>query len=116
METLSIPAKEISSRLKAEGFESYAESTSVFIEQMQPNEFLNFQDLVSFKHKESVQGTTILVKDPIKASNREDDYEVGYFNDDYDIVANVPFKESFKMKVKIKSVSRMEPNISLDLD
>lgn len=50
----------------------------------------------------------------LKKNNPEDDYEMGYFNDDYDIVANVPYKSTFKIKVKIKSISRMELNISLD--
>lgn len=49
-----------------------------------------------------------------KIKNRtteEDDYEIGYFNDDYDIVAKVPFKESFKIKVKIRSISRLQPKV-----
>ncbi len=117
METLSISAEDTSSRVKPEGFESYTEGTSIFIEQMQPKEFWNFQDLVTFKHNEDIQGTTISVKSKeTEKNNPEDDYEVGYFNDDYDIVAKVPFKESFKIKVKIRSISKLQPKVFIDTD
>lgn len=39
----------------------------------------------------------------------EDDYEIGYFTDDYDIVAKAPITKSFKVKVKIRSISRLQP-------
>jgi len=66
-------------------------------------------------NKNEMIGTTIFTSNLVtQPETEEDEYETGYYNDDYDIIANVPFKESFKIKVKIKSISRMEPDISLD--
>lgn len=33
---------------------------------------------------------------------------------DYDLVAKVPFTKSFKVKVKIRSIKRLEPKVILD--
>ena len=62
-------------------------------------------------------GITILTSKPVtQPETEEDEYETGYYNDDYDIVANVPFKESFKIKVKIRSISRLQPKVFIDFD
>lgn len=51
----------------------------------------------------------IIVKVNPKTKTEEDDYEIGYFTDDYDIVAKAPITKSFKVKVKIRSISRLQP-------
>jgi hypothetical protein len=62
-------------------------------------------------------GTTIFTNDPISPlETDEDDFEIGYFNDNYDIVAKVPFKETFKVKVKIRSITRLQPKLFIDND
>lgn len=67
--------------------------------------------------KNEMIGTTVsTLRQETKTKTEEDDYEIGYFNDDYDIVAKVPFKESFKIKVKIKSISRLQPKVFIDFD
>jgi len=67
--------------------------------------------------KNEMIGTTIFTSVPVASPERDDDdYETGYYNDDYDIVANVPFKESFKIKVKIRSITRPEPTVFIDND
>lgn len=52
----------------------------------------------------------------LKVEKEEDAHEPEYYTDDYDLVANVPFKESFKVKVKIKSISRLKPKVFVEPD
>lgn len=67
--------------------------------------------------KKEMAGTTIFTNNPlVHPVTKEDEYEIGYFNDDYDIVADVPFKESFKIKVKIRSITRLQPKVFIDFD
>ncbi|MDD3744469.1 MAG: hypothetical protein PHX54_12660 [Lentimicrobiaceae bacterium] len=67
--------------------------------------------------KKEMIGTTIFTNDPISPlETDEDDFEIGYFNDNYDIVAKVPFKETFKVKVKIRSITRLQPKLFIDND
>ncbi|WP_010424104.1 hypothetical protein [Anaerophaga thermohalophila] len=67
--------------------------------------------------KKEMIGTTIFTNNLIALSEtEEDDSEIGYFNDDYDIVARVPFKETFKVKVKIRSITRLQPKVFIDTD
>jgi hypothetical protein len=69
-----------------------------------------------FNKKEMI-GTTISTNNPVtQPETEEDDYETGYYNDDYDIVAKVPFKETFKVKVKIRSITRLQPKVFIDFD
>lgn len=69
-----------------------------------------------FNKKEMI-GTTIFTNNPIAPpETEEDDFEIGYFNDDYDIVAKVPVTKSFKVKVKIRSISRLQPKVFIDND
>lgn len=67
--------------------------------------------------KNEMIGTTIFTSVPATSPKPDDDdYETGYYNDDYDMVAKAPVTQSFKVKVKIKSVSRFEPKVFLDED
>jgi hypothetical protein len=67
--------------------------------------------------KNEMIGTTVsTLRQETKIKIEEEDYEIGYFTDDYDIVAKVPFKESFKIKVKIRSISRLQPKVFIDFD
>lgn len=67
--------------------------------------------------KKEMIGTTISTNNPVtQPETEEDDYETGYYNNDYDIVAKVPFKESFKVKVKIRSITRLQPKVFIDFD
>lgn len=69
-----------------------------------------------FMNNEMIGTTVSILSQETKIKTEEDDYEIGYFNDDYDIVAKVPFKESFKIKVKIRSISRLQPKVFIDFD
>lgn len=61
-------------------------------------------------------GTTVEISKPASSSQTNlEEFEADY-NDNYDVVAKVPLKESFKIKVKIKSVSRFQPKVFLDSD
>jgi hypothetical protein len=67
--------------------------------------------------KKEMIGTTIFTNNPIAPPETEDDdFEIGYFNDDYDIVAKAPITKSFKVKVKIRSISRLQPKVFIDND
>lgn len=117
MEVLNIEEKDTASLIKTEGFGSYTEGTSIFAEQMRPKELWSFQDLNILNSLKHFQGTTIAVPGgAIETEKPEDDYEVGYYNDDYDIVAKAPITKSFKVKVKIRSISRLQPKVFLDDD
>ncbi len=67
--------------------------------------------------KKEMAGTTIFTENPdVQPETKDDEYAMEYCNDDYDIVANVPFKESYKIKVKIRSITRLQPNAFIDFD
>lgn len=67
--------------------------------------------------KNEIIGTTVsTLRQETMTKTEEEDYEIGYYTDDYDIVAKVPFKESFKIKVKIRSISRLQPKVFIDFD
>lgn len=118
METLFIEEKNTASlvipELPDEGFQ-----VSSIFNTIPLNYFLwefEVQQGSPFIKKEMI-GTTIFTSKPVtQPETEEDEYEMGYYNDDYDIVANVPFKESFKIKVKIRSISRLQPKVFIDFD
>lgn len=118
METLYIDEKNTTSFVKPlwpdEGFQVSAVFNTI------PLKYLFWEFEVQkgspFNKKEMI-GTTIFTSIPVtQPETDEDEYETGYYNDDYDIVANVPFKESFKIKVKIRSISRLQPKVFIDFD
>jgi hypothetical protein len=59
-------------------------------------------------------GTTVEISKPIPTSKtNQDEYELDY-DDDYEVVAKAPIIKSFKIKAKIKSVSRFQPKVFID--
>jgi hypothetical protein len=62
-------------------------------------------------------GTTISVdKTSSPFESNEDDHEIGYYNDDYDLDAKAPISSSFRIKVKVQNFVRHHPGVSLDSD
>lgn len=67
--------------------------------------------------KNELIGTTIsTLRQETRTKTEEDNYEIGYYNDDYDIVAAAPIKQSFKVKVKIKSITKLQPKAFIDFE
>ncbi|GET29324.1 hypothetical protein [Prolixibacter sp. SD074] len=118
METLFIEEKNTASQIQTQWPEQEVQISSVFYHT--PLKYLMWDlDVLQDSPfiKKEVIGTTIYTNNPIALPETEDDdSEIGYFNDDYDIVAKVPFKETFKVKVKIKSISRLQPKVFIDTD
>lgn len=118
METLFIEEKNTASQIQNQWPDQEVQISAVFYHP--PLKYLMWdfdvlQDSPFFK-KEMI-GTTIFTNNPIAPpETEEDDFEIGYFNDDYDIVAKVPFKETFKVKVKIRSITRLQPKVFIDTD
>ncbi|MDY0077681.1 MAG: hypothetical protein RBR87_10435 [Bacteroidales bacterium] len=71
---------------------------------------------VPFFINETIGTTVTTLRQEAKTKTEEDDYEIGYFTDDYDIVAKAPITKSFKVKVKIRSISRLQPKVFIDDD
>lgn len=118
METLFIEEKNTASQIQIHWPGKETQVSSVFYHT--PLQYLmwDFEVLQDspFIKKEMI-GTTILTNNPVtQPETEEEDYETGYYNDDYDIVAKVPFKESFKVKVKIRSITRLQPKVFIDFD
>jgi|LSQX01.3.fsa_nt_gb hypothetical protein len=67
--------------------------------------------------KKGMAGTTIFTNNPVvQPVTKDDEYQIGYFNDDYDLVAKAPITKSFKVKVKINSITRLQPKVFIDND
>ncbi len=67
--------------------------------------------------KKEIIGTTVFtIKPEINTEFEGEDFEIGYYNDDYDIVAKAPVKKTFNVKVKIKSVTKHQPKTFIDFD
>ena len=118
METFFIEEKNTASQIQIHWPGEEAQVSSVFYNT--PLNYLvwDFEVLQDspFIKKEMI-GTTISTNNPVtQPETEEDDYETRYYNNDYDIVAKVPFKESFKVKVKIRSITRLQPKVFIDFD
>jgi hypothetical protein len=118
METLFIEEKNTASSVKPEWFDEGLQVSAIF--NTIPLKYFLWEFEVQqgspFNKKEMI-GTTVFTSNPVTHYEKEEDeYETGYYNDDYDIVAKVPFKETFKVKVKIRSISRLQPKVFIDFD
>jgi hypothetical protein len=118
METLYIEEKNTASFLEPEWPDKGFQVSTVFNTIPLKYLFWEFKPQKgSLFNKKEMIGTTIFTNNPVTPpETKEDEYEIGYYNDDYDIVANVPFKETFKIKVKIKSITRLQPKVFIDFD
>jgi hypothetical protein len=118
METLFIEKKNTASFVIPECSDEGFQVSAVF-NTIPLNYFLwefEIQQGSPFIKKEMI-GTTIFTNNPIALpETEEDNFETGYYNDDYDIVAKSPVTKSFKVKVKIRSISRLQPKVFLDDD
>ena len=118
METLYIEETNTASQMKPKSVKEGLLASTVF--SSLPEQFL-FWDL-EFHHdlhimREEMSGTTIFTIDPTaQPENEDDDYETGYFNDEYDIVAKTPISKSFKVKVKVRNTSKFQPKVFIDED
>lgn len=73
------------------------------------------QDRGFFKNE--MAGTAFFTENPVSnVKTREDECEIGDLDNDYDLFAKAPIKKAFKVKVKIKSVSRFQPKVFIDED
>lgn len=118
METLFIKEKNTASSVKPERFDEGLRISAVF--NIIPVKFflweLKVQQSSLFNKKEMI-GTTVFTSNPVTQHEKEEDeYETGYYNNDYDIVAKAPITKSFKVKVKIKSISKLQSKVFLDDD
>lgn len=118
METLYLKEKNLAGSLNSEWVTKGFGVSTVF--NTNPSIFLfrEFEELKgsSFLKNEMI-GTTIFTDNPASQPEKEDDeFETGYYNDDYDIVAKAPITKSFKIKVKIRSISRLHPKVFIDND
>jgi hypothetical protein len=118
METLFMEEKNTASQIQTQWPDQEVQISSVFY-----NTHLKYlmRDLKVLQDspfiKKEMIGTTIYTNNPIAPpETEEDDFEIGYFNDDYDFVAKVPVTKSFKVKVKIRSISRLQPKVFIDND
>jgi len=118
METLYIEEKNTASFVKPEWTDERFQVSAVFNTIPLKYLFWEFEaQQGSLFNKKEMIGTTIFTSNPVtQPETEEGEYETGYYNDDYDIVANVPFKESFKIKVKIRSITRLQPKVFIDFD
>ena len=117
METLFIEEKNTASQIQNQWPDQEVQISVVFYRPPLKlmRDFKVLQDSPFIK-KEMI-GTTIFTNNPIAPpETEEDDFEIGYFNDDYDIVAKAPITKSFKVKVKIRSISRLQPKVFIDND
>jgi hypothetical protein len=118
METLYIEEKNTASFVKPEWTDEGFQVSAVF--NTIPLKYLLWefeaQQGSPFNKKEMI-GTTVFTNNPVtQPETEEDEYETGYYNDDYDIVAKAPITKSFKVKVKIRSISRLQPKVFIDND
>lgn len=68
-------------------------------------------------HTIEMVGTIISTVTPTTSfESKEDAYEVGYYNDDYDLVAKAPVTKSFKVKGKVKNLTKHHPQPFIDSD
>lgn len=116
METVNIEERDTSSLIKTGNCERNIEGSSIFTDQIPENFLWNFQESINFLSMKNLRGTTISVLTEESKNTPEGDYELSYFNDNYDIVAKAPINKSFKINVKIRSISRLQPKVFIDND
>lgn len=118
METLFLEEKPTTSLLHAIKFDDGFQVSSIFHKLPLAYFAWNYvQEKDSPFLKNEMIGTTVsTLRQKAKTKTEEDDYEIGYYNDDYDIVAKAPITKSFKIKVKIRSISRHQPKVFIDDD
>jgi len=118
METLFFEEKNTTSLLQTIKFDDGFQVSSIF--HQLPLEYFLWkyeQKKGSPFLKNEMIGTTVsTLRQETKTKTEEEDYEIGYYNDDYDIVAKAPIKQSFKVKVKIKSITKLQPKAFIDFD
>jgi len=118
METLFLEEKNTTSLLPTIMFDDGFQVSSIFHKsslRVVVWESVQIKDSPFLKNE--MIGTTVsTLKQETRAKTKEDDSEIGYYNDDYDIVATAPIKQSFKVKVKIKSITRIRPKAIIDFD
>ncbi len=118
METQYIEEKNTTSLIKPKSFDEGIQVSTVF------NSFPVNYLIWSFKTKnvslffnEEMIGTTVYTTNTeINIERAIVDYEIGYYNDNYDIEAKVPFKKSFKTQVRIRSITSFHPKAFIDFD
>ena len=118
METLLIEEKSTMSRVQRKKFDDGLQVSTVFYEFPLNYLLLNYawSKDSPFLRKETIGTTVSTLRQETKTKTEEEDYEIGYYNDDYDIVAKAPIKQSFKVKVKIKSITKLQPKAFIDFD
>jgi len=118
METLYIEEKNTASFLEPDWQDKGFQVSAVF--NTFPLKYLFWEFIPqkgSLFDKKEMIGTTVFTNNPVTPpETKEDEYEIGYYNDDYDIVAKAPVTKSFKVKVKIRSISRLQPKVFIDND
>jgi hypothetical protein len=116
MEALYIEEKNTTSLVKPRRFDEGIEVSTIF--NSFPVNYLiwNFKTKnVSLFFNDEMIGTTVYtIKPDINIERVKEDYEIGYYNDNYDIVAKPPVKMSFKVKVKIRSIAKHQSKSFID--
>jgi len=118
METLFLEEKNTTSLLRSKNFDDGFQVSSIF--HKFPSKVFVWKYVQKkdspFLQNELIGTTISTLRQETRTKTAEDNYEIGYYNDDYDIVAAAPIKQSFKVKVKIKSITKLQSKAFIDFD
>lgn len=115
MEILDLEEKDTSSFVQSKSTEQTAQVSTVFRKHPDTTFALSFEDLIKVSDILNLSGTNIVTSEE-KQSEFDEDCKLGYYTDNYDISVAVPVKKSYKVKLRIRSVTRAKPQVFLDTD
>ncbi len=116
MEVLDLEEKDTSSFVQSKNTEQTAQVSTIFSKHPDRMFSLGFEDLIKFSDILNLCWTSIKTSEEESLCELDEDNTLGYYTDNYDIAVTVPVKKSYKVKVKIRSVTRAKPQVFLDAD